>query len=424
LLGIAIGAYPALYLTRGSIANALRGRFEHSRSGQRLRSGLVVAQFALSAVLVVGSVGVWQQVQHMKAVDPGVDEDRVVVADVTTEPFNSSETADARLRAMRDRLLQSPEVEAVSFSGVVPTNYKGNFNTYQVSGSSGSDIRFRQVAVDQHYFDTYGVELSAGRPFRPVTTGKTWLTDRGAIVNAAGAEAIRARTGDSTVVGTTLTPGGASFKLEVRAVTRSFRFGSAETNTTPVVHFYSGDHPSHYDYMSVRLAPGTTQAGMDRLRTEWDRVYPAVPLDYFFVDNAFDQLYRTQERIGALAGIAAALAVFLACLGLLGLAAFAIRQRLREISIRKVLGASAESIVLLLSKDFLKLVGLALAAGLPAAYVLLDWWLADFAVRIDLSLRLFVLSGAGMIALAFATVGLRAARAALLEPAPVLQSGE
>ena len=421
-LGTLVGLYPSLYLTRVETSEALRGRFEHSAAGQRLRKGLVVAQFALSVALIIGTLGVWKQIGHMKGQDPGVEQENVVAIEVSTEPFESGEAADARLRGMRERLLQDPSVQQASFSDVVPTNYKGNFNTYTPSGSGGTGIRFRQVQVDQHYFETYGIDLAEGQAFRVRRTNARWLTDEGAIVNAAAARQIRAATGDSTVVGTMLSPGGSSLQVAVRGVTAPFRFQSAQQASTPVLHYYSGDHPSHYQYLSVRMASGAVQGGMDQLRAEWDRLYPQMPFAYFFIDDAFDRLYRTQERIGTLAGVAAFLAALIACLGLFSLAAFSVHQRTREIGIRKAVGATVPSIVALLSKDFLKLVGLAFAVAVPVTYVGLDRWLTQFAARTELGLGLFLLAGVGMALLAVATVGTQAARAALVNPARVLRS--
>mgnify|MGYP006270231293 CR=1 FL=1 len=420
--GLLVGAYPALHLTRVRPSEALRGRLAHSAAGQRVRTGLVVLQFAVSAALIIGAVGVWQQIDHMKSQDPGVQHENVVVMEVRTEPFDSLTTVDMRLRALRDRLLRDPGVEGVSFSDVVPTNYKGNFNTYVPSGSGGEGIRFRQVQVDQAYFETYGIGLTDGNPFRTKATQKRWLTGEGAIVNPVAAERIRAATGDSTAKGTTLLAGGSSFQVEVRDVTTPFRFQSATHASTPVLHYYSGDHPSHYQYMSVRMAPGPVQDVMDTLRAEWTRLYADLPFDFFFIDDAFDRLYRTQERIGTLAGLTAGLAILLACLGLLSLSAFSIHQRLKEISVRKVLGASVASIVALLSKHFLVLVGGAFALAAPGAYLLLDWWLSDFATRITLGPGLFLVTGLGIALLAVLTVGSQAARAACVDPAQTLRS--
>jgi putative ABC transport system permease protein len=421
-LGALVGLYPSLYLTRIETSEALRGRFQHSAAGQRLRKGLVVAQFALSVALIIGTLGVWKQIGHMKGQDPGVEEENVVAVEVSIEPFESREAADARLRGMRERLLQDPSVQQASFSDVVPTNYKGNFNTYTPSGSGGAGIRFRQVQVDQHYFETYGIDLTEGKPFRVRRTNAVWLTDEGAIVNAAAAQQIRAATGDSSVIGTVLSPSGASWQAEVRGVTAPFRFQSAQQASTPVLHFYSGDHPSHYQYLSVRMAPGAVQGGMDQLQAQWSQLYPQMPFEYFFIDEAFDQLYRTQERIGTLAGVAAILAALIACLGLFSLAAFSVHQRTREIGIRKAVGATVPSIVALLSKDFLKLVGLAFMVAVPVTYVGLDRWLTQFAARTELGVGLFLLAGLGMALLAVATVGTQAARAALVNPAHVLRS--
>jgi putative ABC transport system permease protein len=420
-LGLLVGLYPAFYLTRVETSEALQGRFAHSTAGQRLRAGLVVMQFALSVALIAGTIGVWQQVEHMKGQDPGVAQENIAVMEISTDPFGSTGVADTRLRSMRNRLLQAPGVQQVTFSEAVPTEYDANFNTYVPGGGGGEGIRLRQTSVDHDYFATYGIDLVAGRPFQPRTTEQPVLWDAGAVVNAAAAERIRALTGDSTVVGTALVAGGGGRTVRVRGVTASFRHQSAAQVTDPVIHYYNGDHPGRYQYLSVRMAPGAASGVMEKVETEWARVYPQIPFDYFFVDDAFDRLYRTQERIGTLAGIAAALAALIACLGLFSLAAFNIHQRTREISIRKVLGATVPSIVGLLSKDFLKLVGLAFVLAAPPTYIALDRWLQDFATRIDLGPTLFLATGAGIALLALLTVGVQATRAALTDPAETLR---
>jgi len=423
LVGLAVGVYPALHLTRATASDSLRGQFRHSASGQWVRQVLVVGQFAVSVALIAGALGVWLQIDHLKSQDPGFDQEHVLALPITTAPFDSTAAAIGPLTSMQRQIERMPDVVATSFSGTVPTRYDRNYNTYLPEGAGGESLRLRQETIGDRYFETLGIEMAEGETFRPreYSSGSAMIQN-GGIINQAAAERLRAMTGRDAVVGLTLRSGGSDTVVPIVGVTRAFQNDSAVQATQPTIHYYGGRGFQWYDYLTVRVAPGSTGDVLDRLQAQWSTVYgSAVPFDPVFLDDALDSLYESQEQIGTLAALAAGLAVLIACLGIFGLAAFQIRQRLKEVSVRKVLGASTRSIVQLLTKDVARLALISFGIAIPVAYVGLQRWLDNFATRIDPGVGLFGGASLLLLALAVATVGVQALRAANTDPAPVLQ---
>jgi len=423
LVGLAVGVYPALHLTRATASDALHGPFRHSTSGQWVCQGLVVGQFAVSVALIAGALGVWMQIDHLKSQDPGFDQEHVLALPITTAPFDSTAAAIGPLTGMQRQIERIPGVVATSFSGTVPTRYDRNYNAYLPEGAGGESISLRQDTVGDGYFETLGIEMAEGQTFRPREYSSAGaMIQNGGVINQAAAERLRAMTGRDAVVGLTLRPGGSETAVPVVGVTRAFQNDSAVRATQPTIHYYGGRGFQWYDFLAVRVAPGSTGDVLGDLQAEWSTTYgTAVPFDPVFLDDALDALYEAQEQIGTLAALAAGLAVLIACLGIFGLAAFQIRHRLKEISVRKVLGASTRSIVQLLTQDVARLALISFGIAIPMAYVGLQRWLDDFATRIDPGAGLFGGASLLLLTLAVATVGVQALRAAHTDPAPVLQ---
>ena len=421
-VGGAVGLYPALYLTRGRLSDSLLGEFDRSSTGQTVRSVLVVGQFVVSVALVIGAVGVWMQIHHLKNQDPGFDKEHVLAMPITTAPFDSTGAAAGVLKSMQRRMERIPGVLKTSFTGTVPTRYARNYNTYAPAGGDGSTIRLRQETVGPNYFETLGVAIQEGEPFRPrsYTSGQEMIAN-GGIINAAAAEQIRALTGHERVVGMTLLAGGGGTQVPIVGVTRAFQNDTAVLETEPTIHYHGGRRFASYDYLAVRVASGTTGTVLSELRAEWASVFTTIPFDPFFLDEELDELYETQEEIGVLAGLAAFLAVTIACLGILSLSAFHVKKRLKEISVRKVLGASTWSIVHLISRTIAGWTLIAVVIAVPVAYVGLERWLADFATRFEPGPLLFVGSSLLVLMLAVTTVGVQALRASQSDPATVLR---
>jgi putative ABC transport system permease protein len=379
-----------------------------------------VLQIAVSAVLITGAVGAWQQIGHLRAQHTDVPSDRIVTAPISTAPFDSTAQADARLRSMRERIRQSPAVASVSFTRSIPSDYQRNFNTYTLPAADGASLRLRFTAVGASYFQTFDLDLLEGAPFRPSRSDEETGRAAGVIVNETAADQIRAITG-GPVVGETIRSSGGSEPTTIRGVVEDVRVETAGEPIDPILHYYFGDSPSRYGQLAVRLKPGRTTAAMDHLRGAWAAAYSTYPFDPSFLDDAFDRLYETHRQVGLLAALAAGVAILIACLGLFSLSAFVVRRRTKEIGVRKALGATAQSIVGLLSKDILRLVGGGLLIAVPITYVGLDRFLQRFATRIDLGPALFLGASAMVLVLAGLAVSSQALRAAVLDPARALR---
>jgi putative ABC transport system permease protein len=276
-------------------------------------------------------------------------------------------------------------------------------------------IRFQPAVTDTSYVETLGLEIIAGRDVDPQRASDQ---QEAHLLNETAAEALGWTPEDAV---------GQPFSLDgdpgrVVGVVRDFHTAALHEPIRPVViQFQALESMSASPQLVVRLAGGSVAAGMEHLRAQWDGL-SADPFNYAFLDERFAAMYEAERRLGRVFALFAGIAIAVACLGLFGLAAYAAERRRKEIAIRKVLGATAQSVVALLSTDFLRLVALALVVAAPAAYVLMQRWLEDFAYRIDIGPGVFVLAIAATLAVALATVSAQALRAAWMDPAPTLRS--
>jgi len=409
------GLYPALYLSGLRPVASLRGRFAHRADGHRLRQGLVVVQFGLAVFLIAGTLIVWQQIRYMKTQDVGFDRAHVIVMPVKTAALGGREKAATPMAAVRDALLTYPIVRSASLSQSVPGAYTVDFNLYFPNGDASRGIRMQQVwHVDARYFDTYGIDVVLGEGFSAEAPSQN---ENRVVINQAAAEQM----GDP-VLETRLhrgSEGGQPF--EIAGVVKDFHYQSLAGAIEPLVHYYGGEESGQYNYLSVRLQPGQAAEGVALLRQYWQRLYPHLGFEYFFIDAAFDTMYRSQERFGWVATIFSGLAILIACLGLLALVAFNVRLRTKEIGVRKVLGATALQIVTLLSQDFARLVVMAAVVAAPAVYLVMRRWLSDFAYRIEISWWIFLMAGLVALLVALLTVSYQAIKAALADPVKSLR---
>ena len=412
-VGVLAGSYPAFFLSGFLPIQALQRKLRKSRSRSALQHALIVVQFGLSIVLIVGTLVIWQQIAYMKNADPAFDEENVVVV-----PLSGFENRDAALRhltTIRDELLRDSRIRTASFSQGVPSNYQYNYNSFYPAGHESSDpIRLRQSGVDAHYFDTYGIRLVEGRMF-----SEERAADRQAIIiNERALEVMGWTSGG----GKTIRAGGSGGRaLEVIGVVEDFFYQSLQHEIEPLIHYYYGPDAQRYNYLSVAVRAGHVPEVVDHLRGQWSRLNTSRDFDFFFIDEQFDALYRTQERTGLIVGTFSSLAILIACLGLLGLAMFATQRRTKEIGIRKVLGATVPRLALLLSKEFIRLVVVAFVVAVPVAYLLLDRWLQDFAYRIEISWSIFLLAGSLSLAIALLTVSYQSIKAAATNPVKTLR---
>jgi putative ABC transport system permease protein len=278
-----------------------------------------------------------------------------------------------------------------------------------------SDIGLKYVAIDHRFAPLYGLEIAAGRNYRE---------DQGAdrfesfILNEAAIRQIGWKSA-AEAVGKGIEYG--SRKAHIVGVYKDFNFESLHQAITPMIFFIPRDS-TFFNALSVKLNGSDTQAALARVKSVWEKFQPEFPFDYQFLDDRFARLYEAEQRQGRVFIGFAALAILVACLGLFGLASFVMRQRVKEIGIRKVLGATTSGIVGLLSKDFLKLVIVALVIAAPVAWWVMEKWLQDFAYRIDIAWWVFALAGVAALGVAFLTVSFQSVKAALANPVESLRS--
>ena len=438
--GIGAGSYPAFVLSRFQPASVLKDTTSTGRGrGTWLRKGLVVFQFALSIALIAATAVAYSQLEYLRTARLGFDQEQIVAMD-----------AEGEYETLKQELAQRPEVAGVTAASETPGLGGGMNYRYEVNGRRPPDEEERLdiQRVDFGFFETIGVETIAGRTPSADRRGdlgraeprggshaNPYFRDQALVVNRATLEkfgwtpeeALGERIRLYILENETIYQ---DYEGEIVGVVENYHTTSLREEIPPVVYtpallpvpegegtFYNG-----VNTLLVRAAPGTADELMDALRGVWTEVLPTEPFEATFLDDQLQAQYQTEQRLGTVVGLFSGLAIFVACLGLFGLATYTTQQRRKEIGIRKAVGASVPSIVGLLSKEFLQLVAVAIVLGVPLAYVAARQWLRDFAYHVDLGPTPFVLAATAALVVAGATVSYHALRAARTDPAWALRS--
>ncbi len=413
VLGMLAGLYPAFVLSAFRPVEVLKGRFSSSRRGRRLRQGLVVFQFAISCILIVATLAVVRQVDFMQAQELGFTQEQVVVLDARRAP--SSERA-ARTDVLKQALVAHPGIHQASATFTVPGRSAwGSIVAFPEGWAEGESLLLEYASVDHDYLETLGLTLVAGRDF---DVERTTDINEALLINEAMVEAGGWASPDDAVGKHITLPGAQKREAEVVGVVQNYHHHGLQEEIRPMVF---GINPTRQGLVAMRVAPEQTTQVLRHLDATWAQFFSGYPMDYFFLDDNFARQYEAEQRLARTFGTFSLLAILIACLGLLGLAAYATMLRTKEIGVRKVLGASVPNIVGLLSRDFLTLVLVGFALAVPVAYLLLSEWLESFAYAMDLGVGLFVLAGGLAVLIAFATVSYQSIRAALTDPVKSLR---
>ncbi|MEM6841776.1 MAG: ABC transporter permease [Bacteroidota bacterium] len=407
-VGLLAGIYPALALSRFKSVAILRGRFSSSQRGVILRKVLVTAQFAISIMLIAGTVVVYIQLDYMRNQALGFKKDQMLVID-----FRGDDAIREKIDAFKQQLGTQPSVQSVSASSSVPgENNNGAFTKIENPAGDMQASNLNLFYVDHNFLKQYEMEVVAGRRF-----SEDFSTDTSAlIVN----EALTKSYGYSTpedIIGKSFSQWGV--EGEIIGVVKDYHFKSLRQEIEPLTIRLE---PTVARFFSLNVSADDMPATIAAVQEQWQTLAPQRPFNYFFLDEAFDQKYRAEERFGRLFIYFAGVAVFIACLGLLGLISYTIVQRTKEIGIRKVLGATESSIVQLLSKDFLALVLISFVIATPVAWYVLQQWLADFAYRTPMHWWVFVLAGLTATFIAMLTVSVQSVKAAVSNPVDALRN--
>jgi putative ABC transport system permease protein len=386
----------------------ITGRVQAGPAGSRFRKGLVVVQFAVAAALIASTLLIRQQLQHMQTKRLGLNEERVVSIHTRHALFGQYD-------AFKQQLLQQTGVDGVTATSVqLPTTRTLEMSLApegvdREAWTRETDITINMLQVDEDFRSVMEIPLVAGRDLTEATRSDEHLP---VLINETAARVL----GWDDPVGKTFQ--GFRPAPRVVGVVENFHYQTLRQRIQPLVIMENTYAPR---YVMARVQPGDLTGTLDALQAQWAKVSDA-PFAYTFMDRRFDQVYRAERRMASAFQVFAGLAVFIACLGLFGLATYAAQRRTREIGIRKALGASVAHIVALLSKDVLALVALACGIAVPVAYLAMERWLQDFAYRIDVNAWVFVTASAIAVGIALLTVSYQAVQAARTDPATALRT--
>ena len=404
VVGFLAGSYPAFYLTSFKPTEVLKGKIRQGAKGGWIRSTLVVIQFTISISLIVSTIVIYKQLKLVQEKNLGFDKENILVIDNTRVLGDAKKTFKNKLNALSS-------IENAAFSNFVPPHVYSN-SVYFPNGKQEEGILFSQVYADEDFLKTIGVDLIEGRHF-----SKDFPSDTAAvIINKKGLETYGWSTLEGNRIAEPSEDGGQQF-YEVIGVTEDFNFSSLKMEIEPLIIFLS----ENGNLMPVRLTQGNINEKIKEVESLWNEMAPEEPFDYSFVDQSFESEFRAEERFGKIFILFTTLAIFIACLGLLGLATFIAEQRSKEIGIRKALGASVPSVVVLLSREFTKLVLIALVIAVPTVILLMNWWLQNFGYKTTVGFLSFVIGGGIALVISWLTVSYQSIRAALLNPTKALR---
>ncbi|AHM62860.1 antimicrobial peptide ABC transporter permease [Flammeovirgaceae bacterium 311] len=415
LVGGLSGLYPAVYQSRLKPLELFKNKLPVGKENISIRRFLVVFQFAVSIIMILATLVVYLQLQYIDTKDMGFNKSQLLVIDI-----NSGKVRQGA-ETIKNEFVRLPQVSSVSVSSRVPGEWK-NLPKVKVKQATTpslavSDMFF--LAVDDQFLPTFEIALLKGRNFIPgssadsssIMLNETAARELG--ITEPSEQLIQI---PAAVFGGSPEPLSEPYRARVVGIVKDFNFQSLREPLAPMVLGYQKNPVHSIDYFTVRVAPGGVAATLKQLEAVMQQIDQHHLFEYHFLDNQWDMFYREDQIRETIFLIGAALAILIGCLGLFGLATFAAEQRRKEVGIRKVLGASVSSIVLMLSKDFLKLVLLAALIAFPVGWYAMHQWLQDFAYRISLSWWIFGLAGLGALLIAFITVSFKTIKAALANP--------
>lgn len=405
VVGLISGLYPAFLMSKLKPANILKGSMSTGRGSVMFRKVLVITQFTLSIVMIIATIVASNQLDFIQNQSLGFDKDQLIIVDI-----NSRQTR-VRAETMVTEFQNSPYIEKVGVSSRVPGEWKNLAQVYVKGENSNDSLRSNYMGFDERMLDVYNIELAAGENF----SGQRATDSLQVLVN----ESLLRSLDIEEPIGKLVSIGGGDYKIA--GVLKNFNFQSLHNEIAPLVVGYQYNAFQQIDYFSLKFDPDHAQEAVAHASSVHDQFDASTPIEYHFLDDQWALFYTNDRRASNVFAVGASITIFIACLGLFGLASFIIQKRTKEIGVRKVLGASLGDLFLLLSKTFVYQVCIAFLIATPLAWYFMNDWLDSFAYRFSLGVTEFLIAGVVALVIALASVSYRVFKAARVNPANTLK---